>query len=435
MARRVKLPNGAPCCRAMHAFYPGVRRHVGDLIACGAGRAAPFARVVAAPQVQRQQGTGAGAHGVRLLAGVMNRRSRRPLPPYRVALLPSRGAAQRQVDFLGFVTVAGIVGGRAQEQKAAGDPLARQRTARAENFAPSVVVEKSARRDRARCRSGATPATARRRTRQPTKSHAERRGVAGMSGSQRSTGRAAAGTARCRRRARPIRKKRSERGLPQGFQQLLASLGDIVGRRSCSSPWGTGYQLYWPAGIPAVRRVRAAQVFVDRGIDSSRLAGVFPADSIRQCAAVGQWIGQRHLGGQVSGRGVPCRGGKLECRDVPAVRRHVRFFDGLDHHGRAVRRRQEHRRSEARRRHQRGVFSGPVAGHELGGIRAGALAGGLAGHAAGRLAAGAHLYAHHFSGAALHGRPVLSHGRAARRRRFENSVHLSCACPSCSTSR
>ena len=43
---------------------------------------------------------------------------------------------------------------------------------------------------------------------------------------------------------------------------------------------------------------------------------------------------------------------------------HVRLFDGLDHHGRAMRGRQEHRRGEARRRHQRGFLSGPVARHE-----------------------------------------------------------------------
>src|SRR6267154_1863821 len=66
------------------------------------------------------------------------------LPP-RVTLLPRCRAAQRQVYFLRFVAVARIMRGWAQDQKAAGDPLARQGSIPApQNFAPSIVVEKGA---------------------------------------------------------------------------------------------------------------------------------------------------------------------------------------------------------------------------------------------------------------------------------------------------
>src|ERR1700678_582126 len=78
-----------------------------------------------------------------LVAGMMDQRSRSMFAPHGVALLPSRGAAQRQVDFLGFVAVARIQGGGSQDQKAARDAFARQGTAPAEDFAPSVTVEKS----------------------------------------------------------------------------------------------------------------------------------------------------------------------------------------------------------------------------------------------------------------------------------------------------
>src|SRR5258708_26496400 len=75
----------------------------------------------------------------------MNQCSRGPFLPQRVTLLPRCRAAQRQIYFLRFVTVAGIMGGWAQDQKAAGDPLARQGSISAtQDFGPSIIVEESA---------------------------------------------------------------------------------------------------------------------------------------------------------------------------------------------------------------------------------------------------------------------------------------------------
>src|SRR5579863_8463311 len=92
-------------------------------------------QIRAAPQVQRQQGSRAGAHGVRFVARVMNGSSRRLLTPRCIALLPPGGAAQGHIELLGFVTVARVVRGRTQQEKTAGDALCAQGSARAQDLA------------------------------------------------------------------------------------------------------------------------------------------------------------------------------------------------------------------------------------------------------------------------------------------------------------
>src|ERR1700723_424416 len=190
--------------------------HVGAL-SCAAfyrGAVEPrLLRKIAAPQIQSEQRTGGGAHGMRLVAGMMNQRSRSMFAPHGVALLPSRGAAQRQVDFLGFVAVARIQGGRSQDQKAAREVFARQGTAPAEDLAPSVIIEKSG-VEIARG-VGLTPGQRRRGSdHRGRQIRGERRGVGGnvwKTAQHRQIG----GVDRPRPGGgRPIREKWSERGLP-----------------------------------------------------------------------------------------------------------------------------------------------------------------------------------------------------------------------------
>src|ERR1700676_791148 len=160
----------------------------------------------------------------------MNQRPWRSVPPYRVTLLPSGRAAQRQVHFLGFVAVAGIVGGRPQDQKPAGDPLARQGSIIAEDFAPPVIIEEG--KPKFLRRVGLAPGERRRGT--SDGSHQVNPECCGVAGNLRQPSQH--GQTGCRRRAglgaaRPVREKWSERRLLQRLQQLLDLRGDILGGR------------------------------------------------------------------------------------------------------------------------------------------------------------------------------------------------------------
>jgi hypothetical protein len=66
----------------------------------------------------------------------------RPRDEVFPAAHPERLACERQIDFLGFMRVGGVFDPRTQHQEAAGDPLAGDRTAQAEQFRPAVGIEK-----------------------------------------------------------------------------------------------------------------------------------------------------------------------------------------------------------------------------------------------------------------------------------------------------
>src|SRR5271170_2416980 len=130
-----------PCFGLMMTFYfDAVRlpRLISGLIELRL-----LCKIGAAPNVERQQGGGTGAHGVRFAAHVMNHRSGRPLMPFPAPLLPSRRAAQRQIKLFGLVVMTRIVGGWTQEQESAGNVLARHKTVHSQDLGPSVIVEKS----------------------------------------------------------------------------------------------------------------------------------------------------------------------------------------------------------------------------------------------------------------------------------------------------
>ncbi len=91
-----------------------------------------------------------------------------------------------------------------------------------------------------------------------------------------------------------------------------------------------------------------------------------------------------------------------------AVRRHVRIFHGGNSDGRAVRGGEEHRRGEARRGHERpGFFLGLSLSMSLLGFALAHMLLNWLHTPPDVVSAGSCLHAHHFSGAALHGRIVL----------------------------
>ena len=73
---------------------------------------------------------------------MLDHRARRPRDEAFFAAHPERLARERQIDFLGFVRVGGILGLGAEHQEAAGDLLASDRTAQADQFRPAVAFEK-----------------------------------------------------------------------------------------------------------------------------------------------------------------------------------------------------------------------------------------------------------------------------------------------------
>src|SRR5450631_953648 len=166
---------------------------------------------------------------MRFVRGVVNRCTRRPIPPHRVTLLPLCGAAQGQINFLGRVTVPWIVRGRAQDQKAAGELLARQRAAGAEDFAPPVVIEKGGVEillsiclaPGHRCRG---------MTDRRHEIGAECGCIAGDVREPTQHGQAAGRHRSKFAGARPLRKEWSKCGMPQGLQQLFDSRCDVRGR-------------------------------------------------------------------------------------------------------------------------------------------------------------------------------------------------------------
>src|ERR1700678_2940425 len=97
--------------------------------------------VGAAPYIERQQRAGAGTHGVGFIATMMDQLSRGLLAPDPVPLLPRRRAGQRKVDLRSFVAMARIKGVRAEKQPSASDLLAGYGPARADQFAPAVVLQ------------------------------------------------------------------------------------------------------------------------------------------------------------------------------------------------------------------------------------------------------------------------------------------------------
>src|SRR5450432_4177258 len=230
----------------------------------------------------------------------MNRRARRTLPPNRVALLPRRDAAQRQVHLFGFVTVAGVKCGRAQNQETAGDSPARQRPVSAEDFTPSIIVQENAvdilrRVCLAPCERARSAAERRHQI------GGERGAVVGNVLEPAQYRKIAVDHAAVLEGLRPPRQKWSEQRLLQRFEQPLDAVGDHFGRCHAATVLklpasrGQSDQLYWRAGIPALRRSRAAQVFIDRRIDSARTAGFLSAYSVRQRASIHQWLSQRDL--------------------------------------------------------------------------------------------------------------------------------------------
>src|SRR5690242_7265220 len=98
-------------------------------------------KVGTVPQIQGEQGSDTGAHRMRLIACMMNHSSWRTRPPAAVTLLPGGGTGQRNVDFLRFVPMSGVVGFGSKEQEAAGDPFAREWPSEADNLTPPIIFQ------------------------------------------------------------------------------------------------------------------------------------------------------------------------------------------------------------------------------------------------------------------------------------------------------
>ena len=73
----------------------------------------------------------------------MDQPSRRSQPPVGAAGAPEGVPCQREIEFLRLVRMGGIFGVRADEQNAAGDRVALERSASADPFAPAVVLQES----------------------------------------------------------------------------------------------------------------------------------------------------------------------------------------------------------------------------------------------------------------------------------------------------
>src|SRR5882724_2161476 len=173
----------------------------------------------------------------------MNQCTRISFPPGRVTLLPCCRAAQRQVYFLRFVTVAGIMGRWTQDQKAAGDPFARQGSVPApQDFAPSIVVEKGA--VEIFCSVSLAPGQRRRGAiDRGYQIEAERRGVARYFRQPPQYRQLRGGDRPLPRGTWPIRQKWSERRLLQRLQQLPDPRGDSDSHGESCSPraWAFNY--------------------------------------------------------------------------------------------------------------------------------------------------------------------------------------------------
>ena len=226
--------------------------------------------VVASPKVKREQRAAAGTHGVRFVAGVMNQCSRGSFPPDRVTLLPCCRAAQRQVYFLRFVAVAGIVRGWAQDQKAAGDPLARQGSVPApQDFAPSIVVEKGA--IEIFCSVSLAPGQRRRGA--IHRSHqleAERRGVSRYFREPPQHRQMRGGDRPLPRGTWPIRQKWSERRLLQRLQQLPGPRGDSDSHGESHSPRASAFNYTDAPVLPPFGEFVAPQFSLTEGWDSAK---------------------------------------------------------------------------------------------------------------------------------------------------------------------
>ncbi len=190
--------------------------------------------------------------------------SRRAKPPAGLGRSPPGMPGEREIELLRLVRMGGIFDVAAEQQNAAGDRVALERPALTDPFAPAVVLQEVARRNRRWYRSAASRdrRPARRRLRPARVSRAQR-DATGLRGRQRPEASARLAAGRSRRAA--------SRGGRATLQVLPAREDQGGRRRGDAGSWRSGFCPAWDRGAARCRwtlsfpRTRESRLTPPRG--------------------------------------------------------------------------------------------------------------------------------------------------------------------------